>query len=315
MSLSLRTVSLTDFTSPDPKAKAFFVEELGAGIRELGFVSVAGASLPEGLVDATYAAIRDFFALPLEQKRACELPASNGNRGYVTFGKEHAKDRKVSDLKEFFHVGRELPELGDGGKNAFPAELPQFRETTTRLYEALDSVAREVLVALALHFGERGDAIADMARGGNSILRLIHYPRLQDLYVPGAVRAAEHEDINLITLLPEATTSGLEILTRDGRWLAVETPKGHLVVDSGDMLARITGGLVPATTHRVVNPSRPEDDVPRYSMPFFTHPRPDVSLGLLPFAAKHPDAKPASDITAHAFLTERLTALGLVKSG
>ena len=313
MSLSLRTVSLTDFTSPDPKAREAIVAELGAGLRELGFVSVAGAALPEGLVDATYAAIRDFFALPLEAKRACELPASNGNRGYVTFGMEHAKDRKVSDLKEFFHVGRELPELGDGGKNAFPAELPQFRETTTRLYEALDAVARELLVALALHFGERGDTIADMARGGNSILRLIHYPRLQDLYVPGAVRAAEHEDINLITLLPEATASGLEILTRDGRWLLVATPNGHLVVDSGDMLARITGGLVPATTHRVVNPPGEKSREPRFSVPYFLHPNPDFLIDVLPgcVSADNPSRYP-TPITSHDYLLERLREIKLI---
>lgn len=311
MTRTLRIVDLKDFHSPDEKARTSFAAELGAGLRELGFVSVKGAGLREGLIDETYAQVRGFFALPLAEKEACAVAESAGNRGYVAFGKEHAKNQKLGDLKEFYHVGRELPSLGRGGQNAWPESLPRFRETASELYSALDGVASSLLVALARSFGEGGRAIAGMAEDGNSILRLIHYPRLAERYVPGAVRAAEHEDINLLTLLPESTTSGLEILTRDGRWLSIDTPKGHLVVDSGDMLARITGGLVPSTTHRVVNPSRAEDDLPRYSMPFFTHPRPDVSLGLLPFAKKHPDAIPADDITAHAFLTERLAAIGL----
>lgn len=309
--MTLRIVDLADFRDEDRRARAAFVAELGAGLSELGFVSVKGANLPPDAIESTYAAMRDFFALPLAEKEGCVVRASNGNRGYVAFGKEHAKNRAVGDLKEFFHVGREIVSLGEAGKNAFPERLPAFREATTRLYDALDAVAQDLLVALAEGLGEPARTIADMATGGNSILRLIHYPRLEDLYVPGAVRAAEHEDINLITLLPESTTSGLEILTREGKWLEVATPKGHLVVDSGDMLARITGGLVPSTTHRVVNPKRPEDDVPRYSMPFFAHPRPEVSLGLLPFAKRDPRAIPASDITADAFLRERLAAIGL----
>lgn len=309
--MALRVVNLSDYRGNDERARAAFVAELGAGLEELGFVSVAGAALPEGAIARAYDEVRAFFALPLEAKAACTVAASHGNRGYVAFGKEHAKNRSVGDLKEFFHVGREIPSLGEAGKNAFPERIPTFREATVALYDALDAVAQDLLVALAIHFGEAPRAIADMATGGNSILRLIHYPPIGERFVPGAVRAAEHEDINLITLLPESTASGLEILTRDGRWLEVATPPGHLVVDSGDMLQRVTGGLVPSTTHRVVNPKRTEDDVPRYSMPFFAHPRPEVSLGLLPFAKRDPRAIPARDVTADVFLRERLAAIGL----
>jgi isopenicillin N synthase-like dioxygenase len=313
MAKTLTTVDLNDFRSKDAATRARFVTAFGEGLAELGFVSVYGHGLPEGLIADTYAQVKAFFDLETSAKEACALPGSQGNRGYVAFGQEHAKNRKVGDLKEFFHVGRDLPELGESGKNAFPASLPAFRETTTRLFTALDGVAASLLEALAIHFGEERTTFSRMADGGNSILRLIHYPKLGEVYVPGAVRAAEHEDINLLTLLPESTASGLEILTREGEWLAVETPPGHLVVDSGDMLERVTGGVVPSTTHRVVNPARPEDDVPRYSMPFFTHPRPDVVLELVPFAKGRSDAKQAPPMTADQFLRERLGQLGLVK--
>lgn len=305
-------MSLADYRGGSTERRARFVQTFGEALREFGFVSVTDHGVDRELIRRAYARIAEFFALPTAAKQACVVEGSGGNRGYVGFGLEHAKNRTVGDLKEFFHVGREIPALGPGGINAFPRDLPAFEPTVRELYSALDAAAGTMLEAFAESFGAPADTFTRLATNGNSILRLIHYPPLRQAFIPGGVRAAEHEDINLITLLCESTGAGLEILTRDGRWLAVDAPPGHLVVDSGDMMHRITNGLVPATTHRVVNPPSEQDDVERYSMPFFCHPRPDAVLEVLPFCtdAQHPPKDPP--ITAQAFLEERLRALGLM---
>jgi isopenicillin N synthase-like dioxygenase len=310
--MSTRTipvVSLAALTAGSPADRADFVRVFGGALREFGFVSVVDHGVPREQILDVYTDIGTFFARPEEEKLTTVVPGAGGNRGYVAFGKEHAKNSPIGDLKEFFHVGREIPSLGASAKNAWPVHPASFQERTTTLYKALEGVAGKLLEALAEHFSLPADTFSKMIVGGNSILRLIHYPKLADRFVPGAVRAAEHEDINLITLLCEATTSGLEILTRDGTWLAVEAPPGHIVVDSGDMLARITGGVVPSTTHRVVNPPSPEADTVRYSLPFFVHPFPDCVLEPLDLPGAGPKAP---TVTAQGFLEERLRAIGLL---
>lgn len=309
---SIPVVTLSDYLTGGEAARAAFVRAFGDALHEFGFVSVRGHDIEPAHIQGAYSAVREFFALDLDAKKRTTIAGSGGNRGYVAFGAEHAKDRKVGDMKEFFHLGRELPDLGPGGANAFPAELPRFETATRTLFADLERVAGTLLEALAVYFGAPAGTFTEMTVGGNSILRLIHYPPLREAFVPGALRAAEHEDINLITLLCESTAAGLEILTRDGRWLAVEAPPGHIVVDSGDMMQLLTNGKLPATTHRVVNPPSSADALPRYSMPFFVHPYPSCPLAPLPFCVS--DAYPAKyeATTAQGYLEKRLRELGLL---
>ncbi len=304
-------VSLASFTRGSSGERARFVSEFGGALREFGFVSVTDHGVDAKRIERAYASAADFFALDRARKDRSVVEGSAGNRGYVGFGAEHAKNRKVGDLKEFFHVGRELPALGAGGKNSFPADVSSFETDTRALFDELENAARTMLEALAEYFGAPRTTFSDMIVGGNSILRLIHYPPLKDAFIPGAVRAAEHEDINLLTLLCESTAAGLEILTRDGSWLPVAAPKGHIVVDSGDMMQLITNGVLPSTTHRVVNPPSTEEDKRRYSMPFFVHPYPECALAPLPFCVSESQPARYEATTANAFLAKRLRDLGL----
>jgi isopenicillin N synthase-like dioxygenase len=311
------TVHLSHYTRGNAKERADFVRVFGDGLKEFGFVTVADHGVDDGLIRRTYADVERLFALPDPVKGRYHVPGGGGQRGYVAFGQEHAKNRTVGDLKEFWHVGRELPAshplTQSYGHNVWPEEVPGFRTESLALFAALERAAAAMLEALAEYFGVPRSTFSDMIVDGNSVLRLIHYPPLKDRFVPGAVRAAEHEDINLITLLCEGTSSGLEILTRDGEWLPVDTLRGQIVVDSGDMLSRVTNEVIPATTHRVVNPRSAEEDVVRYSLPFFVHPYPDCVLA--PLAVTETKGNPARfpPITADAFLKQRLREIGLLK--
>ena len=308
-------VNLSHYRSGTPQERARFVQVFGDALKEFGFVSVEGHGVDDALIRRTYADVERFFSLSEGVKRHYTVPGGAGQRGYTGYGQEHAKNRTVGDLKEFWHVGRELPATHPHfsphyGPNVWPAEVSSFRENTLGLFNALDSAAAVMLEALADYFGVTRGTFSSMAQDGNSILRLIHYPPLKERFIPGGVRAAEHEDINLITLLCEGTASGLELLTRDGEWIPVDTLRGQIVVDSGDMLSRVTNGVIPATTHRVVNPKSAEDDTTRYSMPFFVHPYPQCVLETLPVTATGAGLPP---ITADAFLQQRLREIGLIK--
>lgn len=308
---TIPVVSLADYRSDDGARRERFVRTFGDALHEFGFVSVDAHGIAPERIREAYAAAAELFALPVDEKKKSVVAGSRGNRGYVAFGAEHAKNRTVGDLKEFFHVGRDLPELGPGGANAFPAAVPRFEPAMRVLFEQLEGAATTMLTALADYFGAPRDTFTRMIVGGNSILRLIHYPPLRDAFIPGGVRAAEHEDINLMTLLCESTSAGLEILTRDGRWLPVEAPPGHIVVDSGDMMQLITNGRLPSTTHRVVNPPSDAEDLVRYSMPFFVHPYPSCPLAPLPFCVSPEEPARYEATTAQGFLERRLAELGL----
>lgn len=310
--VSIPVVSLADYRTGPGEAQTRFIRDFGDALAEFGFVSVKDHGIDTAHIRDAYARIAEFFALPIEEKKKSFIEGSGGNRGYVAFGAEHAKNRKVGDLKEFFHVGRDLPELGPGGANAFPPAVPAFEPSTRTLFADLERTAGTLLEALADYFGAPRGTFTEMIVGGNSILRLIHYPPLKDAFIAGGVRAAEHEDINLLTLLCESTAAGLEILTRDGRWLAVEAPPGHIVVDSGDMMQLITNGRLPSTTHRVVNPPSEAEDVVRYSMPFFVHPYPSCPLSPLPFCLADGASAKYEATTAQGFLEKRLRELGLL---
>jgi len=299
--MPIRTVSLNDWTSEDPTRRAVFVRELGAGLEEHGFIALRDSGVPVELVRSAYGAASELFALPTSTKLLCERPALGRQRGYTPFGTEHAKDHDTADLKEFWHVGRAsstaLP------ANVFPAGSAQ-QPVFDALFSALEGVATVLLEAVGMYLGLSDDTFAELCEDGNSVLRVIHYPPLPANIPAGAVRAAAHEDINLMTVLPVSTASGLEILTREGDWMPVNTEPDTLIADTGDMMALLTGGRLPATTHRVVNPTNPELAAkPRYSLPFFVHPRPEARL--TPFDSHLPGP------TAQQFLTERLIANGI----
>ena len=244
------------------------------------------------------------------------MPGSGGARGYTPFGIETAKDSKYPDLKEFWHIGRELP---PGSKyatvmaaNLWPDEVPDFREYGYGLYEALDALGTRVLRALAVHIDLPENWFEDKTNFGNSILRPIHYPPITADDVPN-VRAGAHEDINFITLLVGASAAGLEVLTREGDWLPITTEGDAIVVNIGDMLQRLTNHVYPSTTHRVTNPQDGNARKPRYSVPFFLHPNPDVVLDVLPSCISIDNPKRyATPITAHEYLLERLREIKLI---
>ncbi len=289
-------VPLLDITAP----RSQWVPQVGRALEDFGFVAIQGHGVPSALLDRAYRVAERVFALPVEAKRACETPADGRQRGYTSFGVEHAKDQSAPDLKEFWHVGRPPAESPlDLPPNRFPEEVPELAEVGGELFAALDRFSRELLVAVAEHLELPAEHFVERVEGGNSLLRLIHYPPLSHLAgSAGAVRAAAHEDVNLLTVLPASTAPGLEIRGRDGQWLPVEPPPGAMICDSGDMMALMTGGRLPATTHRVVNPQGALAEVSRYSLPFFVHPRPDVHL------------TPGGP-TAEAFLQRRLEEIGL----
>lgn len=306
--MSVPTLSLKAFTQGAPAERAAFSDALMAGLQDYGFIILADHGVPEDLLEAAYAHSAEVFDLPYVTKRHYAA----GMRGYTPFGTEHARDSQLPDLKEFWQIGREpapgLP-AEDFPPNVWPAEVPAFQHTFSALFSALDEAGRVLLTALAPKLDLPSDYFDDKVAAGTSILRVLHYPPVPEDAPEGAVRSAAHEDINFITLLVAAKGAGLQLLDRDGTWLPVETDPRNLIVDSGDMLQRLTNGVIPSTTHRVVNPEGP--NVSRYSMPFFMHPASDVSLKCLPSCegegAKWPE------ITAGEFLAQRLREIGLAR--
>lgn len=315
MARAIPHINLHDYHSNDRSKKDLFIKTLGDGLKGFGFLTVEGHGIEENQIEDFYSVFKDFFALEQEAKSKYDQ-VLGGARGYTPFGREHAKDSPLPDLKEFWHVGQELiaehPYHQDYPKNIWPAELPSFQEKALCLYRSLEQCAETMLEALALYFELPHDTFVPMMKDGDSILRALHYPPLQEGVSPNAVRAAAHEDINLITLLCESKGSGLEVLTHENNWLEVDALAGDLVVDSGDMISRVTNGVIPATRHRVRNPKGGQNKA-RYSMPFFVHPYAKCDLSVLPrFIEEGQEAKFAP-ITAREFLNQRLQEIGLKK--
>jgi isopenicillin N synthase-like dioxygenase len=292
-----------------------FVAELGAAYREWGFAGIRNHGIPQALVDDAYAVFQRFFALPEDVKRQYHVPGGGGARGYTPFGVETAKGAQHHDLKEFWHIGREIPDDSRYRpvmpRNLWPNEVEGFRERGYALYQALDQLGARVLSALALHIGLPGDWFADKTDSGNSILRPIHYPPIEADDIPNE-RAGAHEDINLITLLVGASAAGLEVRSRRGEWVPFTADADTIVVNIGDMLQRLTNHVYPSTTHRVVNPPGADARKPRYSVPFFLHPNPDFVIDVLPttVTADNPSRYP-EPITAQGYLEERLREIKL----
>lgn len=314
------SLDLADFRAGDPERKARFVQQLGEAYQNIGFVALKNHGLTDKQTTALYADVQSFFSLPDEAKQRYEKPELAGQRGYIGKGKEHAKGRNTGDLKEFFHVGQEVddptdPVAKEYPDNIWPAEVPSFAQNTTKAYKVLESAGTDVLRAIALYLELPEGYFDDKVRNGNSILRQIHYFPIEnpDAVPADAVRAAEHGDINLITLLMGASADGLQVLRRDGKWISITALPDQIVVNVGDMLQRLTNGVLRSTIHRVVNPPREKMNSSRYSVPFFMHPRSEMSLAALESCITPENPKHQPDITAGDFLTERLIELGLKK--
>lgn len=308
------TLSLAAYTSGTPEQRQQFIDGLFSGIKDYGFIILTDHGVDTKLFDRGYEILQKVFQLPAEAKNKYIPPARDGQRGYTPFGKEHAKDSPVMDLKEFWHVGRELaaghPDRAHQPDNIWPEEFPEFKTVFLGLFNQLEIAGATMLEALTSPLKVEKDFFAKMIHNGSSVFRLLHYPPIAEGVDPRCLRAAPHEDINFITILPAATGGGLQLKDRDGRWLDVNAENGTLIVDAGDMLARLTNDVIPSTTHQVVN-SPESGHKSRYSMPFFMHPRPEAMLSCLPSCVG--EGAKYADITAGQFLYQRLVEIGLIK--
>lgn len=292
----------------DPDAHAVFAHALDAGLRRFGFIVLRDHGIADALLGDAYSLAEKLFALPQDAKDRCAA----GLRGYTPFGREHARDNAAPDLKEFWQIGRDATPDGVVPQNIWPPDLPQTRSCFQSLYRELDRLGAFVLAALEPSLALPRGWFAERIQDGNSILRIIHYPPLSANMPPGSLRSAAHEDINFITIMVAARGAGLELRDRDGQWLPVVADNRQLIVNTGDMLARLTNDRIAAKTHRVVNPSGP--NVSRYSMPFFLHPEDSVSLAALP-ACRDGGVSHYPDITAGEYLAQRVREIGLVPGG
>lgn len=316
MSDTLRKVpelSLLSYVNGNDDQREEFISKLYSGIKDYGFIILTDHTITQDIIDKGYGAVKKFFDLPEEEKNKYISEGNAGQRGYTPFGKEHAKDNPHKDLKEFYHVGREVSDDHKFAKyypkNLFPdTEIAEFKQATLDLYNELDKTSEILLEALGKALDVPNDYFSKMIHNGNSVLRAIHYPAVGEAPPEGSIRAAAHGDINLITILMGATAGGLQLLDRDGTWLDVESKEGQLVVDAGDMMSRITNEVIPATIHRVVNPK--DATSARFSMPFFVHPHPEAMLECIP-SCKGEGAK-FPPIMAQDCLEERLKDIGLM---
>lgn len=305
---TIPSLDLSLFNDEDAQAKKAFVKKLGDGFSEVGFVSVKNHGLTDQLQQKLFDVSQSFFEQKDDIKQAAEKPELFGQRGYVGKEKEHAQEAKKPDLKEFYHIGQE-----NYGENIWPEKLPEFKAPCLEVFQKMEDIGITLLRAIALYLGLDEHYFDDKAGGGNSILRLIHYFPIKDVskVKAGAVRAGAHGDINLITLLMGASADGLELLRKDGKWIPVTAVPGHLVVNVGDMLSRLTNDKLTSTIHRVVNPNPEAMTKPRYSFPFFMHPKPEMDLSCLESCVNKENPKKFPDITAGEFLTQRLEEIGL----
>ncbi|MGD1940596.1 MAG: isopenicillin N synthase family dioxygenase [Leptolyngbyaceae cyanobacterium] len=303
---TIPVLSLRDFVSGEPQRQQRFVEQLGQALETVGFFALTDYGIEPPLIHAAYAAAEAVFLLPEAVKAGYENLALKGQRGFTAFGREHAKDSPAADLKEFWHVGRQ----NVSPENVWPAEVPQFQTAMTALFEQLEQCADLLLEACALYLGLPHSFLREAVVDGPTLLRVLHYPPVPAAIPTASLRAAAHEDINLITLLCEATTPGLELLQSNGDWRPIAAIPGQIIVDTGDMLQNMTNGLFKSTTHRVTNPSSDRDR--RFSLPFFVHPRPAVNLSPLPECVSRTGGVPQfPNLTAGKYLLQRLQEIGL----
>lgn len=313
--MAIPSVDLAEFLSGDPKRKAAFVQELGKAYEEVGFVAVKNHGVPDELIADLYKYVQEFFSLPSEQKKNYEIAGLAGQRGYTSFGKEHAKGSEAPDLKEFFQYGqipRDNYKEEEYPPNVKVNEISTFNPTMEAAYRAFEKSGTALLQAIALYLGLDEHYFDNYVYNGNSILRSIHYPPITS-EPKSAIRAEQHEDINLITLLVGASADGLQILTKQNEWVGVTSLPEQIVVNVGDMLQRLTNNKLRSTTHRVVNPARELWHTSRFSIPFFLHPKSSMSLQCLDSCIDAAHPKAYDDATAGEYLDERLREIGLKK--
>ena len=313
---NIPSLDLSDFTGHNQIRKKAFVKKLGEAYEKIGFVAIKNHGLNDEMTQLLYQQVYNFFKLPEDIKLKYEKPELNGQRGYISFGRETAKGQTKSDLKEFWHFGQELDEndplINEYEPNVICDELPEFNQIGRQTFSILENTGVFILRALALHLGLDERYFDTKVKGGNSILRAIHYPPIKTA-PKGAVRAAAHGDINLITILMGASAKGLEIQTRNGDWIAVTALPEQVIVNIGDMMSRLTNNKLHSSIHRVVNPPKKDWGEPRFSIPFFMHPRSEMSLNCLNCCIDDLNPKKYTDITAGQFLEERIKELGLKK--
>ena len=313
--MAIPTVDLADFISGDEQKKKNFVAALGKAYEEVGFVGVKNHGLTDDLIEHLYNYVQQFFSLPLTQKKQYELKELAGQRGYTSFGKEHAKGSDAPDLKEFYQYGqvpRDNFNEEEYPPNVEVDEVTGFNQTFENAYRSFEKSGKAMLQAIALYLGLDEFYFDDYVHNGNSILRAIHYPPITN-EPKSAIRAEQHEDINLITLLIGASADGLEILNNNNEWVPVTSLPEQIVVNVGDMLQRLTNNKLKSTTHRVVNPKREFWHTSRFSIPFFLHPKSSMSLKCLDSCIDDGHPKKYEDSTAGAYLDERLREIGLKK--
>lgn len=315
--MTIPVVDLAEFISGDHDLKQKFVKELGKAYEEVGFVAVKNHGVSNELIADLYKYVQQFFSLPLQKKRDYELPELAGQRGYTSFGKEHAKGSDAPDLKEFFQFGQKLDEVKDYVPEEYLAnvqvdEIAPFNPTFQNAYRAFEHSGKKLLQAIALYLGLDEYYFDEWVRNGNSILRAIHYPPITN-EPKSAIRAEQHEDINLITLLVGASADGLQILTKQDEWIGVTSLPDQIVVNVGDMLQRLTNNKLRSTTHRVVNPPKELWHTSRFSIPFFLHPKGNMPLACLESCVNQNNPKQYEDCSAGEYLDERLREIGLKK--
>ena len=314
--MNIPVVDLSEFTSGTPESKQRFVQQLGKAYEEVGFVAVKNHGIPDALIKDLYDYVQEFFALTVPEKEAYEHKELAGQRGYTSFGREHAKGYEAPDLKEFFQYGQDVTD-GDPIKEEYPDnvsvdKVPQLSPTLGQSYRAFEKSGTALLQAIALYLGLDEHYFDQYVHNGNSILRAIHYPPITQ-EPKSAIRAEQHEDINLITLLVGASADGLQILSKNGDWVPVTSLPEQIVVNVGDMLQRLTNNRLKSTTHRVVNPPREKWGTSRFSIPFFLHPKGGMSLKCLDSCIDAAHPKAYEDATAGEYLDERLREIGLKK--
>lgn len=313
---TIPVVDLSKFVDGNETQRKEFVDELGKAFHEVGFVGVVNHGVPKELVESFYKASKDFFSEPAKIKRTYTLQGSAGQRGYTSFGVEHAKQSQVADLKEFFQIGQ-FVDADHPMKDQYPDNIdvdiiPDFNEVSKGLYQSFEKSGGYLLQAIALHLGLDEDYFNKKIEDGNSILRTIHYPPITE-EPRSAIRAEQHEDINLITLLVGASAGGLQLLNADDEWRDITPEENEIVINVGDMLQRLTNNYLKSTTHRVVNPPRELWHVPRLSIPFFLHPKSDMDLTCLGDCVTEERPLAYDNITAGDYLDERLREIGLKK--
>lgn len=314
--LEVPVVSLKQFTAGSEADQKAFVETLGKAYEEIGFVSVTDHGIDDDLIDRLYHNVKDFFRMPNEAKKKYEIEGLAGQRGYTSFGKESAKGSEVPDLKEFWQQGQYL-ENGVAVSDNYPdnvavEEMPEFNDTLYWAYRQFEKAGGALLQAIATYLNLDKNYFTDKISFGNSILRCIHYPPIKN-EPKSAVRAEQHEDINLITLLVGASAEGLQLLTKQNEWMPINAGPGQIVVNVGDMLQRLTNNKLRSTTHRVVNPPREMWGTSRFSIPFFLHPRSEMKLDCLKDCVTEANPLNYEPITAGGYLRERLIEIGLLK--